>query len=118
MSKKGATRLSFASAHNLSRSFAYAHRRTRVRLSLVVKHALSGQRDWLDFLLKNLRRCVGFIWRYTRLAKPPCRTRSLACLQLIACNLQTKKATFSGDFFCLWSCILLLNQKRDTIFND
>ncbi len=28
-----------------------------------------------------------------------CRTRSLACSQLIACNLQTKKATFSGDFF-------------------
>lgn len=59
----------------------------------------SGQRDWLDFLLKNLRRCIGFIWRYSRLAKPPCQTRSLACLQLIACNLQTKKATFSGDFF-------------------
>lgn len=59
----------------------------------------SGQRDWLDFLLKNLRRCVGFIWRYSRLAKPPCQTRYLACSQLIACNLQTKKATFSGDFF-------------------
>ena len=37
----------------------------------------SGRRDWLDFLLKNLRLCVGFFRRYSRLAKPPCRTRFL-----------------------------------------
>lgn len=48
-SKKGATRLSFANtkvfAHDLSRSFAYAHRRTRVCLSLVVEHAFSRVRN-------------------------------------------------------------------------
>lgn len=52
----GATRLSFAStfvfAHDLSRSFAYAHRRTRVRLSLVVEHALSRVRPRLLRSLK------------------------------------------------------------------
>ena len=55
-SKKGATRLSFANtfvfAHDLSRSFAYAHRRTSVCLSLVVKHALSRVRTRLLSSLK------------------------------------------------------------------
>ena len=35
----------------------------------------------------------------TSLSAAPHQTRSLACSQLIAYNLQTKKATFSGDFF-------------------
>ena len=51
-SKLGATRLSFAFAHDLSRSFAYAHRRTRVRLSLVVEHAFSRVRTRLLRYLK------------------------------------------------------------------
>ena len=56
----------------------------------------SGRRDWLDFYKKNLRRCVGFFRRYSRLAKPPCQTRFPACSHLIARNLQTKKTTRKG----------------------
>ena len=58
----GATRLSFANtfvfAHDLPRSFAYAHRRTRVRLSLVVdvlyfKNMLSDE-ELLELMANNL----------------------------------------------------------------
>ena len=61
-------------------------------LSRGFRQVWSGRRDWLDFLLKNLRRCVGFIRRYSRLAMPPCQTRFLACSNPIARNLQTQKS--------------------------
>ena len=51
-----------------------------------------GDEIGLIFLSKNLRRCVGFIRRYFRLAKPPCQTRFPACSNLIARNLQTQKS--------------------------
>ena len=64
-------------------------------------YSWSGQRDWLDFLLKNLRRCVGFIWRYSRLAKPPHQTRSLACSHPLTSFFKIEKAVINTAFSIL-----------------
>ena len=126
-SKKGATRLSFALAHDVrrlsatltdiltsvggsspntfSRVFAtdclQSTNKKKPPFQVTFFCLWSGQRDWLDFLLKNLRRCVGFVWRYSRLAKHPCQTRYLACSHPLTSFFKIEKAVINTAFSIL-----------------
>ena len=77
-----------------------------------------GNEIILIFLLKNLRRCVGFMRRYSRLAKPPCQTRFLACSNPIARNLQTQKSHPKMVAFCVCGrgdeIVLRLRSRRSS----
>ena len=55
------------------------------------------------FLSKNLRRCVGFIRRYSHLAKPPCQTRFLPVFAPAAQKQYKKNTTRKGGVFLYWS---------------